>query len=168
MKKLAAIAAATGLFWAGAAHAICPVCTVAVAGGIGLAKWLGIDDTVTGVWIGGLTISLSMWTADWCVRRKIVFPRRDAAIAAAYYGMIVVPLYFMGYIGHPLNKLWGVDKLVLGIVVGSVAFAAAARWYLAIKSRRGRAMFPFQKVAMPVGALTVLSGVFYILSKRFG
>jgi len=25
-------------------YAICPVCTVAVAGGVGLSRWLGIDD----------------------------------------------------------------------------------------------------------------------------
>ncbi len=169
MKKFAGvIMAAAGLLWAASVSAVCPVCTVAVAGGIGLAKWLGIDDTITGIWIGGLTVSLSMWTSDWCDRRKFVFRWRDPAILAAYFGMIVVPLYFTGYIGHPLNKLWGIDKLALGIACGGIAFAAAARWYAYVRSRRGRALFPFQKVAMPVGALSLLSALFYLATKHVG
>jgi len=49
---------AVGLLFAKKALAVCPICTVAVATGIGFSRWLGIDDTITGLWIGGLTVSL--------------------------------------------------------------------------------------------------------------
>lgn len=38
--------------------AICPVCTVAVGTDVGLCRWLGIDDVLSGIWIGGLIISM--------------------------------------------------------------------------------------------------------------
>ena len=34
------------------AQAVCPVCIVAVGAGLGLSEYLGIDDTIAGVWIG--------------------------------------------------------------------------------------------------------------------
>jgi hypothetical protein len=37
---------------------VCPVCTIAVAGGVGLCRYLGIDDLISGAWIGALLFSL--------------------------------------------------------------------------------------------------------------
>ena len=42
---------------AGKALALCPVCAIAVGAGIGVSRWLGVDDTITGVWVGGLIVS---------------------------------------------------------------------------------------------------------------
>jgi hypothetical protein len=60
------------------------------------------------------------------------------------------PLYLAGLIGQrdPLlgfrvNTLFGVDKLVMGIGVGSLAFSAGAWAYERLKERnRGHAYFP--------------------------
>jgi hypothetical protein len=51
---LAAVAVFAGLFFAETASAICPLCTIAVGAGVGLSRWIGVDDAVTGLWIGGL------------------------------------------------------------------------------------------------------------------
>jgi len=32
--------------------AVCPVCTVAAGAGVGLSRWLGIDDIIIGLWVG--------------------------------------------------------------------------------------------------------------------
>ncbi len=84
--------------------------------------------------------------------------------------MIVAPLYSMGIMGHPLNSLplfgFGVDKLLVGIMVGSGGFWFGTTWYDELKAKNGdKAHFPFQKIAMPVGMLTLLSSVFYFLTK---
>jgi hypothetical protein len=58
------------------------------------------------------------------------------------------------------------DKLLLGIVVGSVAFWFGAEWYFHLKEKNGgRAYFPFQKVVMPVSPLIIMSIAFYFLTK---
>src|SRR3972149_11759116 len=53
------------------AHAVCPVCTIAVGAGLGISRWLGIDDAVSGVWVGGIILSSSFWLLDWLVKKKI-------------------------------------------------------------------------------------------------
>lgn len=45
-------------------QAVCPVCTVAVGAGVGFSRYLGIDDTIAGLWIGALIVSVSMWTIN--------------------------------------------------------------------------------------------------------
>jgi hypothetical protein len=46
-----------------------------------------------------------------------------------------------------------------------LAFLGAVFWYNKIKKKLGRAQFPFQKVVWPVGALLILSVIFYWLTK---
>jgi hypothetical protein len=151
---------------ASSAQAVCPICTVAVGAGVGLSRWIGIDDTITGLWIGGLTVSMIMWTIDWLDRKNIHFKERKAIVAIVYYLLIVAPLYWMDIIGHPFNKIWGIDKLFLGIVFGSIVFWSGANWYFYLKVKNnGHAYFPFQKVVMPVSPLIILSFIFYFLTK---
>lgn len=164
------------------AKAVCPVCVVAVGAGLGLSEYLGIDDTLAGVWIGGLLVALVLWTINWLnkknwltsTRRAVLFPSRkridnqtlrDIAVFILYYGLTLWPLWTSNIIGLPDNRLWGVDKLLLGVTAGSLGFIGATFWYERIKKRRGRAHFPFQKVAMPVGALIILDIIFYFLTK---
>jgi len=151
--------------------AVCPVCTLAVGAGVGLSRWLGIDDSVTGLWIGGLIVSMITWTESWLDKKNIRFKGRIFFTTLAYYAVIIIPLYYSGIIGHPQNALFyfrsfKIDKLLFGIVAGSIAFLSGASWYFYLKEKnKGRAYFPFQKVVMPVAPLVVLSAIFYFLTK---
>lgn len=148
------------------ASAICPICTVAVGAGVGLSRWLGIDDTITGVWVGALTVSMSMWTVDWLAKKKKMFKGGALVILLAYYLLIVVPLYFTGIMGHPFNRLWGMDKLLLGILGGSIIFYLGTVAYEWLKKKNnGRAHFPFEKVVFPVVSVLIISLVFYFITK---
>jgi hypothetical protein len=148
------------------ALAFCPVCTVAVGAGVGLSRYFGIDDTITGVWIGGLMVSISFWTIDWLKKKKWDFKFRNFIVFAAYYLLVVMPLYFMDIIGHPFNRIWGIDKLILGVIFGSIVFYLAGAWYQYLKKKNnGHAHFPMEKVVIPVGALVILSFIFYFIIK---
>lgn len=147
-------------------YAVCPICTIAVGAGIGLAQWLGIDDTITGLWIGGFTVSLIVWTTTWLTKKNIRFFGRKPLIVVLYYGLILIPLYYKGIIGHELNKLWGIDKLLLGIIVGSVLFSAGTIWYEYLKKQNdGKSYFRLQKILMPIAPLIIMSFVFYCITK---
>lgn len=166
MKKTLFLFFLFNLFSFSSVNAFCPVCTVAVGAGVGLSRWLGIDDTITGLWIGGLTVSLSAWTLKWLITKNKTIPYQKIIIPFLYYAFIVVPLAWGDIIGHPLNKLWGIDKLVLGIVFGSISFAGGEITYEKIKARNnGHAHFPFEKVVMPIFPLVCLSIIFYFLTK---
>jgi hypothetical protein len=150
------------------ASAVCPICTIAVGAGVGFSRYLGIDDAITGLWVGGLTVSMITWTISWFDKKNILFKGRMAVTILGYYLLIVVPLYFMGIIGNPLNTICacGLDKLVIGILVGSVAFWFGASWYYQLKEQNGgHAYFPFQKVVMPISPLIIMSILFYFLTK---
>ncbi|NTU66975.1 MAG: hypothetical protein HGB08_03565 [Candidatus Moranbacteria bacterium] len=165
-KYFLVLVAVTGIFSASSALAICPVCTVAVGAGIGLSRYFGIDDSVTGLWIGGLTVSMILWTFEWMKKRMYSFPGEKPVIVLGYYALIVLPLYAKGIFGHPLNRLWGMDKLMLGIVVGSAAFFFGGMMHFHHKKKNDdKVYFPFQKVVFSVSPLIILSIIFYSITK---
>jgi len=148
------------------ALAVCPVCTVAVGAGVGLSRYLGIDDLIIGLWIGGFAVSSIMWTINYLNSKKIKFYGRKILVTILYYVLIIWPLYSYNFVGHPLNKLFGVDKLFIGIAIGSIFFLLGDIWYQAIKkNNNGKAKFNFQKIVMPVAPLIILSVAFYFLTK---
>jgi len=170
MKKIIIPALAlTATLVAWPAQAVCPVCIIAVGAGLGLSRYLGIDDTITGLWIGGLTVSMIMWTINWAkpyIKKKSSVVWWNILIVIAYYAMVAWPLATQKFIGHPLNKMWGVDKIILGTTLGSLVFLATSEFYLWLKkNNNGRAYFPFQKVAMPFIALSFFSLIFYLLTR---
>ncbi len=147
-------------------YAVCPVCVVAVGAGVGFSRWLGIDDSITGIWIGGLTLSIIIWNINWFQRKNIKFPSRNILTFLAYYVLILVSLRWSNFIGHPINKLWGMDKILLGMTIGTIFFALGNFYYTYLKNKNnGHSYFPFQKVVMPIASLLIVSLVFYIITK---
>lgn len=148
------------------AQAFCPVCVVAVGAGLELSNYLGIDDVITGQWIGALLVGLSAWTLEWMRGKNIKFKEEKLAIYAGCYLLTIIPLYFAGLMGQAGHSFWGVDKLLLGIILGSLIFFFAGMWHFSLKRKNNdKVYFPFQKVAIPVGALLISSIVFYFLTK---
>jgi hypothetical protein len=159
-----------GLLMVKPALAVCPICTIAVGAGVGFSRWLGIDDMITGLWIGGLIVSMITWTESWLEKKNIRFKGRTLLNILGYYVLVIIPLYYSGIIGHPLNTLCfcgvDIDRLLFGIIVGSLAFWLGAEWYYHMKEKNGgHAYFPFQKVVMPVSPLIILSIIFYFIIK---
>ena len=81
------------------AHAVCPICTVAVGAGLGISRWLGIDDSVTGVWIGGLILSSGLWLADWIGKKGWRVPYKEAVSVGLFFLFVIPPLYWGKMIG---------------------------------------------------------------------
>jgi len=149
-----------------AAQAICPVCTIGVAAGLGLSRWLGIDDTISGIWIGAITVSLTLWTHDWLLKKKITSWWSQLLNVTLWFGGIVIPMVIYDIIGHPANVVWGMDKLLFGITGGTMIFFGSVKLYEYLKKANGgHAHFPYEKVAIPLFLLTVLSFGFYFLTR---
>lgn len=167
-KALLSIITAFGLLSAGQALAVCPLCTLAVGTGLGLSRWLGIDDSISGLWIGGLLLSLTIWTVNWLSGKNIRFRFMGFITGAAYYVLTLGSLFFAKIVGDPVAFLCSCykDKLVIGIIAGTAAFYFGAALYEYMKEKNGgKAHFPFEKVAMPVAPLAILSVIFYFLTK---
>lgn len=156
------------LFFAMPAHAICPACTVAVGAGVGISRSLGIDDSIVGIWIGGLLVSSSMWLIEWLKKKKIVKEKNEIfwtiGIFLGMYALVLVPLILNGTIGQPLNVLVGIDKVLLGMIIGSVVFFSMGRLHFFLTKRNNeKVYFPYQKVILPVGGLLIATIILYFI-----
>ena len=156
------------LFFATPVKAVCPLCTVAVGAGVGLSRSLGIDDTIVGVWIGGLLISSSLWLADWIQKKK--FAKKVSgwvwvlASLLLMYAFALIPMKITGLIGIPNNTLFGIDKVLLGVVLGSIMFFLGSKLHTFLKEKnKGKVFFPYQKVVIPVASLLIATIILYFI-----
>jgi len=146
------------LFFATSVYAVCPVCVVAVGAGLGFSEWLGIDDAVSSIWIGALLMSMVLWTIVEMRKKNWRFPLYKTVIFLVYYFLTFVPLYYSGIVGHPLNKIFGIDKIIFGSAVGTVIFLLTHWLNLYLKKiNGGKVFFPYQKVVLPIVILLLTS-----------
>jgi len=153
------------LFTATQAHAVCPICTVAVGAGLGISRWLGIDDSITGIWIGGLILSSGLWLADWIDKKGWKVPYKEAFSVGLFFLFVIPPLYWSKMIGLAGNTLWGVDKVLLGTTTGSIIFLFGVwldEWLRTIN--KDKVYIYYQKVIIPVFLLSLVSFIFYIIT----
>lgn len=150
------------------AHAVCPVCTVAVGAGLGLSRYFGIDDLVSGIWVGGLIISVSLWTSDWLTKKdfklfKKFNSEQKTILSFAFWILLTYPpLTMAGLIGHDLNRVWGIDKIVFGSVIGAIAFVIGVLTDKKLRKIHGKQFFNYQKVVFPVVSLIIASILMYL------
>lgn len=166
LKKILFLVSPAVFFSVSSAQAFCPVCVVAVGAGLELSHYLGIEDTITGLWIGALLVSLSILTLNWLEKKKYNFAGKKFLVFFAFYFLTIFPLYWAKLMGQPFHAFWGIDKLLLGITFGSIIFFLGGTLNLHLKKKNdGKVHFPFQKVAAPIGLLLILSFIFYFLTK---
>jgi hypothetical protein len=142
---------------------MCPVCAVAVGVGLGLSRWLKIDDTISGLWVGALLVSLSFILAQ---RTKKYLELSVKLLAFLYFLLLLlttfIPFSYLHIIGNPLNTFRGIDKLEFGTAVGIIVFLFSLFLHAFLKSRHhNKSYFPFQKVIIPVDMLLLASLIMY-------
>ncbi len=139
----------------------CPLCVAGAAAGITLTRWIGVDDSITGVWIGALLISMSFWFATWLLSKS-------GAVRKWKYRSLIKPLVSLLVFGSTLwsfyqfkliirmSQIFGLDKLAFGMIAGAILF------YI-IDLIKIKHYFPYQKIVISLGSMTILSLVIYIL-----
>lgn len=149
------------------AYAVCPVCTVAVAGGLGLSRYLGVDDTISGIWIGGLILSSSSWFYSWISKK---YPKLHSTFyllltTILMYLLTLGPLAWKDIIGYPFNTIWGIDKLIVGAAVGTLAFWVSLLTNKKVRKLTGKQLFNYQKIVFPLFFLVIFSFIMYFVTK---
>lgn len=166
MKKILPLLSFFALFaFPAQAHAVCPICTIAVGAGLGISRWIGIDDSVTGIWVGGLILSSGLWLADWVTKKKWEIPYLKFLSILLMTIFVIPPLYWSKMIGIAGNTLWGIDKVLLGTAIGSVIFILGVVIDKLLRNtNNGKVYVYFQKVIIPVFLLTITSFVLYLIT----
>ena len=144
----------------------CPVCAVAIAGGLGISRALGVDDSVVGVWLGAILLALSQWTAYFFEKKNIKNIFVKILCYACWYATII-PLYLgpTPKIIFNTNKIIGIDGFLLSILAGSLTLFTSVKVYRFMKEKNGKPHFPYEKVVLPIVSLFVVSFMFYLITK---
>ncbi len=156
------------------ASAMCPLCVIGAAAGLSVARYYGIDDIVVGLWLGALAVSTALWAKNVINKRmgkanikKI--PLQDVLVVAAVIAATILPFYFAGFFkGMPTmsDTIFGINRLVLGTIIGGAITFAGSPISNLIKKRRGAA-FPYQTIILTLGILVGLSLLFWYATKYF-
>ncbi len=149
---------------AAVANPACPICTIAIGAGVGVAQKLGVPVAIVGLWAGALLTLLGYWLVKFFDKRGWKFWGRNALliglsvamIAFAYVGDIdYSPQWFMGFIY--------IDPILFGTLVGMILFILVEKLYEWMKAKNGgHAHFPFERVVLPVVALALVSWLMYV------
>ena len=145
----------------------CPVCAVAIAGGLGISRMLGVSDAVIGVWVGAALFALSQWTVYFFEKKNIKNIVVKVLCYVCWYAMII-PLYLgkEPSIIFNLNTIFGIDEFLLSIIIGTLTLFASAKLYHYMKDKNGgKPHFPFEKVVLPISSLFIVSLIFFFITK---
>ena len=152
----------------------CPLCTGAVAGAAVVAKYYGMDLIILGLFVGAFGISTGLW-----VGRKIrteYFKFQLWTIVLLSFLLTVIPLRLLGgenvYIsirwfgdvGSMFNKVYWMDRLFFGSLVGGLLSVFAFGIHNTVKRHNaGNVLFPFQGIAFTVSVLVIAGIVVQLL-----
>lgn len=133
------------------ANPACAVCTIAVGASLEIARSLGVDDSVVGVWAGAFLVLLGYWTIKWFDKKNWHFKGRNALILTLSVAMIgFIYINQMTYHAEVIGILY-IDPFLFSVIVGAVALILSSDLYQWMKRRNGgHAHFPFEKVVLPV------------------
>jgi len=146
----------------------CPLCVAGAGAGITLSRLLGIDDSITGIWIGAFIGATSFWMQRILGSKNPTFLKRHFGIL--FYIFLTLITIFSFYRFNLVARhtdIFGMDKLTFGILVGSVSFYIIDVFNFYIKQKRGKSLFPYQSLIFSLGGLTVLSVFIFILINFF-
>lgn len=145
----------------------CPLCTAAVGAAAVSAKYYGMDISIIGLLIGAFGISTGLWIG---LKAKRYFKFQLPAIVAASFLLTVIPLMYIGnesiYLpvllfgqaGSLLNKVYWINKFLMGNIIGALATIFAYFIHISIKKQKGSVLFPYQGIAFTVAFLAI-SGI---------
>lgn len=148
------------------ANPACAVCTVAIGASLSIARKMGVDDCVVGVWAGAMLAILGYWVIRWFDKRRWVFPYRDQALMVL--SVASIGFMYLGELTYDPTLHWGflyLDSFLFTTILGALTFIYAMKFYEWMKAKNGgHAHFPFEKVVVPVLAILLLSLAYNYLS----
>ena len=151
MKKVAALLIVPGayLLMPRVVFAHCPLCVAGAAAGVTLTRWIGVDDSITGVWLAALLGAMSFWLSS---RLKLVFrPFMYITVFA-----LTIWSFYQFKLVIRMSQVFGMDKLTFGMITGGALF------YL-VDLIKIKHYFNCQRIVISLGSMVILSLAIYIL-----
>lgn len=133
----------------------CPLCTAGAGAGLVLSRWLGIDDSITGIWLAAFLGALSLWFSN-SVKKRYV-PMQKILIYFLVFASTIWSFYAFNLVSEHAGLIMGIPKLIFGMVAGGLVFYLVDALNCAIKKKRGKVLFPYQPIAFSLGSMLIIS-----------
>ena len=128
-------------------------------------KKLGIDDLLVSIWLSGLNTAIAFWFASVMKNRLL---KNGYGWSVAFFVLTVGSLVYTKQIGHVGNTYLGVDKILVGLTVGfAISLIAILIDRLIRIKNKGKVLFYYQKVIIPLVLLIITTGIFKYLVTIF-
>ncbi len=159
---LAALFAALLISFKAFANPACAVCTIAVGASLEIARSLGVDDSVVGVWAGAFFILLGFWTIKYFEKKNWNFKWRNQILLAVCFSFIgFMYISKLSYHAEVIGIFY-LDPFLFSSIIGAIVLIVSSEFYQWMKQKNGgHAHFPFEKVFVPVFSLFLASLYFY-------
>lgn len=161
-----------------AVMAHCPLCTAAAAGGVAIARFYGVDDSIVGLLLGAAIVSSALWFGKWMKKKDYGIKIPEFILVLASFLVFAIPFYYGGLITnfemvksmpehHSMLGLGalGIDKLLFGMIIGSLAIWGAFALSDSIKKKRGKVLWDYQGLSFMIITLIILSLIFWLITK---
>lgn len=137
----------------------CPLCTAAVGMGVAVTRFYGVDDMIVGLWVGAFIISTALWLNN--VLKKKYIPFQDHIVTILIFAATIISFYFGGLFNA--SSIFGVDKLLLGIIAGSILVYAGLFISSNVKQiNKNKVIFPFQTIIFILALLAITSVIVWL------
>lgn len=144
------------------ALAHCPLCVAGAGAGLSLSRILGIDDSITGVWLAAFLEAVSFWTETALVKKQELKPLLRPIIYIAIFALTLASFYkFNLVVKH--GDIFGIHKLTFGIILGGILFYLVDLLDDLVIKKYGKVFFPYQRTIVSLGGMLILSIGIYIL-----
>ena len=145
----------------------CPLCTGAAIAGVGVTRAWGLDDSIMGIFVGGMIISSAFWV-DKILEKKRAKGNailRKTSLVLASTVLTFLTLYLAGLMGFDnANKIFGIDRLIFGSFSGMAISLGAGFLSAHIKNKNeGKVKFNYQTLVFIIASLLLNSVLFYLI-----
>lgn len=143
----------------------CPLCVAGAAAGLTLSRILGIDDSITGIWLAAFLGAIAFWS-DTALRKKVKIIFSKEIIYVLIFVLTILSFYQFNLVVK-MGDIFGIHKLTFGMVAGGVVFYLVDLIDDYLIERNGKVFFPYQRIVVSLGSMAVLSLAMYVLINYF-
>ena len=134
-----------------------PICAVGIASGLGISRWLGIDDITLGLWIGALILSVSIQLNVFLTKKGKSFPFSFWVIFGGTWILSFLPIS-KTLTQDPSCNIFGFPRVICGSILGAlILFLVDGVNNFIIDKHNKKVYFYYQRVIIPIIGLIIVS-----------
>ncbi|OGM60002.1 hypothetical protein A2892_03845 [Candidatus Woesebacteria bacterium RIFCSPLOWO2_01_FULL_39_10b] len=145
-------------------YAHCPLCVAGAGVGLTFSRLLGINDSITGVWIGAFIGALAFWFQRILgAKNKLFFKPSTGVFLYTLFLLATIWSFYKFDLVARHGEIFGFHKLTFGMVVGSIVYCLVDLLNTYIKRKSGKSFFPYQSIVFSLSSIVLTSVGIYIL-----